>query len=182
MWCSSGLTADLGIRGPVFPIIERDLVSVLRESAQPLDAVAAQERVLQSLRDRPHPAHLVEATEHRRWAHDPTIHLKQAIVDGKGSTVHAAGTPINPLAHRGLQGALVFIDGNSAAQVAWALTQPASTRLILVAGDVATLRQHHDRVFYVDQHDALTERFGIQALPARVQQDGLTLMVEEVAL
>ena len=77
---------------------------------------------------------------------------------------------------------LLFVDGDDAAQLTWALRQSPGAKLILVNGAPLELMKARQRRFYFDQGGKLVARFGIGAVPARVRQHGRLLEISEIAL
>lgn len=181
---------DLGVWGEVWPIGEPDLleqVETLLEEMESSGELArmneeARRRALERL-EAPDPvAGIAPAMEPRSWLHDPAVVVREDIVGPGGIVIAAAGTRIEPLAHRPMTQTLLFIDGTRSAEVEWALAQVAPTRIVLLAGRPFDLARTHARVFYFDQGGALAERFGLQATPARIRQEGLMLRITEIPL
>ena len=135
--------------------------------------------------NRPEPvAGLGTASNPRQWTFDPTITVEADISDDKGRLIIAAGTRVNPLDSVSLRQKLIFIDGDDAAQLAWAIKvhKAADAKLILVKGAPLDLMRARQRRFYFDQGGTLVKRFGIRAVPAIVEQQGRILLVREVPL
>ncbi len=75
---------------------------------------------------------------------------------------------------------LVFIDGDDAAQIAWALKRfDTKARLIMVKGAPLEAMTRHQRRFYFDQAGRLTSKFGITYVPAVVEQAGRAMRITE---
>ena len=87
------------------------------------------------------------ATKPRTWLYDPAIVVQEDIVGPGGILIAAAGTRIEPLAHRPLTQTLLFIDGTRQTEVAWALAQVAPTRIILLSRRPFDLARAHARAF-----------------------------------
>ena len=78
-------------------------------------------RAQESVR-RPLPvAGISHAAEDRLWTYDPTITIAQDIRDAAGHLIAARGQKFNPLDHLSFKHDYLFIDGDSKAEVAWAL-------------------------------------------------------------
>lgn len=183
---------DHGQVGEAWPITEPDLLEVIRarlERAKArgrLDALNARfaERVKARVQ-RPVPvAGIVAAVEDRTWEYDPTVRIEHDIRDHKGNLIAAAGQQVNPLDSIPLSKKLVFINGDSPAEVSWAMEQGDDfrARVIMVRGAPFDLMKTNQRRFYFDQEGSLTEKFGIEHTPASVEQRGRILVVREVAL
>ncbi len=181
---------DYGQQGAVFPVIERDLLEQIQSRLIAMEKSGETARLNDRLKrrtvarvNRPDPVDgIARAIDDRSWSFDPTITLAADIRGAKGELIHAAGTRVNPLDSVSLRADLLFLDGDDAAQVAWALKQDHQAKLILVSGAPLELMKARQRRFYFDQGGKLTERFGIRAVPARVRQQGRLLAVSEIAL
>ena len=181
---------DLGVWGEVWPIEEPDLLSQVETALKDLEESGelarmnedARSRAREGLEEPPRVPGIVPATEPRTWLYDPAIVVQEDIVGPGGVLIAPAGTRIEPLAHRPLTQALLFIDGTRAAEVEWALAQVAPTRIILLSGRPFDLARAQARAFYFDQGGTLAERFGLEATPARIRQEGLKLRIEELVL
>lgn len=183
---------DYGQQGTVFPIVEPDLLEQIRAKLQRLEASGETARLNADLKkrtiarvNRPEPvAGLRVASSPRQWTFDPTITVEADISDDKGRLIIAAGTRVNPLDTVGLRKKLIFIDGDDAAQLAWAIKvhKAADAKLILVKGAPLDLMRARQRRFYFDQGGTLVKRFGIRAVPAIVEQQGRILHLREVPL
>lgn len=180
---------DLGVWGEVWPIEEPDLLTQVESLLEDLEnsgelarlEADARTRARERLEAPPPVPGIVPATEPRSWLYDPAIVVREDIV-GPAGLIAAAGTRIEPLAHRPMTQRLLFIDGTRTEEVTWALAQVAPTRIVLVSGRPFDLARAHARAFYFDQGGTLTERFGIKATPARVRQEGLKLRIDETVL
>ena len=179
---------DYGQQGTVWPIVEPDLLTQIHARLASLEKSGETARLNEELKrrtvarvNRPEPvAGLVAASATRRWRFDPTVTLERDIADDKGRVILAAGTRVNPLDTVRLREPLVFLDGDDAAQLAWASRRFGSkAKLILVRGAPLALMKTRLRRFYFDQGGSLVKRFGIRAVPATVEQDGRALLVTE---
>lgn len=183
---------DHGQMGEAWPIAEPDLLAVIRarlETAKAtgkLDELNARfaERVKAKVQ-RPTPvAGIAFAIEDRRWEYDPTVAIEQDVRDHKGNLIAAAGQRINPLDTIALKQKLVFINGDRAEEVSWAMAQgdDLKAKVIMVRGSPFDLMKKNQRRFYFDQEGSLTGKFGIEHTPASVEQNGRILIVREIAL
>lgn len=181
---------DLGVLGEIWPIGEPDLLGQVENALVAMERsgefARLDEEAKMRARDRleapPPVPGIVAARESRTWLYDPAIIVQEEIVAPDGPVIAAAGTRIEPLAHRPLTQALLFIDGSRRVEVEWALAQAAPTRIVLLAGRPFDLARAHGRAFYFDQNGVLAERFGLSATPARIRQEGLKLRIAEVPL
>lgn len=183
---------DYGQQGTVWPVIEPDLLQQIHARLQHLEATGETTRHNEELKrrtiarvNRPEPvAGITSASETRVWRFDPTITVERNIADDKGRVIIAAGTRVNPLDTVPLRQALVFLDGDDPAQLAWAAQRYGATRakLILVRGAPLELMKARQRRFYFDQGGSLVKHFGIRAVPATVEQQGRVLVITEAPI
>ena len=181
---------DLGVWGEIWPIEEPDLLVQVENVLVEMDRSGefarlndeARARARERLEAPPAVAGIVPATVSRTWLFDPAITVAEDVLGPDGTVIAAAGTRIEPLAHRPLTQHLLFIDGTRPQEVEWALAQVAPTRIVLLAGRPFDLARAHGRPFYFDQTGALTERFGLRATPTRIRQEGLKLRIAEIPL
>ncbi len=183
---------DYGQQGAVWPIAEPDLLAQIHARLTRLEQTGETARLNEELKrrtiarvNRPEPvAGVGPASATRSWRFDPTITVERNIADDKGRVIIAAGTRVNPLDTVPLRSTLVFLDGDDAAQLAWAARRfgPTRAKLILVRGAPLELMKARQRRFYFDQGGTLVKRFGIRAVPATVEQQGRALIVTEHAI
>jgi conjugal transfer pilus assembly protein TraW len=183
--------ADLGTIGPVYPIAEPDMLDEIQATLQAKQASGEigrlQQKAFKRMRSQietPAPVPmLVKARRARGWEVDPSVRFDEPIVDHEGRVVIPAGTLANPLAVVRLSSVLLFIDGRDRAQVDAAKRfidrSPQPVKPILTAGSPVALSRAWQRPVYFDQAGRLVQRFGIQAVPARVSQAGQVLSVKE---
>ena len=189
--CSLQVQArDYGQQGAVFPVIERDLLEQIQSRLIAMQKSGEMDRRNAELKnrtlakvERPAPvAGLINARATRSWQFDPTIMLAEDISDAKGKRIWARGARVNPLDSVRLRSDLLFLDGDDAGQLKWALAQQNKAKLILTKGAPLILMRAQKRRFYFDQGGKLVRHFGIKALPARVRQNGQMLEISEIAL
>ncbi|MEM6409967.1 MAG: type-F conjugative transfer system protein TraW [Pseudomonadota bacterium] len=189
---ASPRAVDHGQMGQTWPVIEPDLLSVIKarldhaQSTGKLDEMNRQfaEKVKQRVM-RPVPVSGISRAEvTRSWEFDPSIVVDNDIRDHQGNLIAAAGQRVNPLATSGLSKKLVFVDGDDPDQVEWALEHgdDGRAKVIFVDGSPFELMKVHQRRFYFDQEGKLTSHFGITRTPALVEQKGEVLLVTEQAI
>ncbi|KAA5971648.1 type-F conjugative transfer system protein TraW [Pantoea sp. M_9] len=192
--CACARAADLGTWGDVYPVAEPDLLDTLRGRLAEMEKSGELARHQAALRDgiaaralRPDPvAGLGRAGAHRTHFADPTFTVPEDIVTPDGAVIARRGDRVNPLESLPFTQTLWFIDGDDPQQVAWVKRQAAAgaaSKIILVKGSVREAGDALDARVYFDQQGALTRRFGLTAVPARVAAapDGLRLQVDEYA-
>ena len=181
---------DLGVLGETWRIAEADLLDRIEQQLVELERSDERARLDEEAKARARER--LEAPERvpgieparvsRTWLFDPAITVQENIVGPDGTVIAAAGTRIEPLAHRPLLQELLFIDGTRAVEVEWALARVSPTTIVLLAGRPFDLSRARGRAFYFDQTGALTERFGLKATPTRIRQEGLRLRITEIPL
>ena len=191
---SPALAGDLGTHGQTFDIAERDILEMISEQLKRAEASGRMgqlqdefKRRVQAKVERPNPVPgLVRTVEPRSWLFDPSIIVPQDFSDHRGRVFARAGQRINPLERLpGFDRILIFLDGDDAAQVDWAVGQLREggehrVRLILTKGAPMEQMRRRRVQFYFDQEAKLSTHFGIRQVPARVEKDGDKLRISEV--
>lgn len=183
---------DYGQAGQAFPVIEPDLLATIESRLRRAEASGElartnemfAKRVEQKVR-RPDPvAGISPARAARSWNFDPSVTMERDIRDQKGNLIAAAGQKINPLDFVSIRQDLVFIDGDDPEQLAWATSRYSDlkAKIIFVKGSPIEQMTARKRRFYFDQAGKLTQRLGIEHVPAIVSQTGKTMRVSEVPL
>ena len=188
----TALARDYGQVGAVFPVVETDLLSVIRGRLETMQASGATEAMNRKLAartrarvERPTPvAGIVTAVTPRSWIYDPTITVGQDLRDARGVVLVAAGTRVNPLDTVGLRQKLIFLNADDPAQLKWTLSNSTAldAKLILVGGSPFASMKSAQRRFFFDQGGTLTTKLGIRAVPAVVEQAGRQLRIREIVL
>ena len=193
---SPALAGDLGTHGQTFDIAERDILEMISEQLKRAEASGRMgqlqdefKRRVQAKVERPNPVPgLVRTVEPRSWLFDPSIIVPQDFSDHRGRVFARAGQRINPLERLpGFDRVLIFLDGDDAAQVDWAVGQLREggehrVRLILTKGAPLELMRRRRVQFYFDQEAKLSTHFGIRQVPARIEKEGNRLRIQEVRL
>ena len=189
---SATRASDHGIVGQTFPIVEPDLLATIEAKLQRLQANgdidrmnAAFARRAEARVRRPKPvAGITPATEARTWAYDPTITIERDVQDQKGNYIARRGQTVNPLDFTAVTQALVFVDGDNKAEMAWATAQytDLKAKIILVNGSPLEEMTARQRRFYFDQEGRLTGKLGIRHTPAVAVQDGRVMKLSEIKL
>lgn len=183
---------DHGQMGQTWPVIEPDLLSVIKARLDHAQATGKLDEMNQQfaakVKDRvmrPVPVSgMSRAEETRSWEFDPAIVVENDIRDHQGNLIAARGQRVNPLTTSGLSKKLVFVDGDDPAEVEWALGHGPDERakIIFVDGSPFESMKTHQRRFYFDQEGKLTSHFGITRTPALVEAKGDLLLVTEKAI
>ena len=180
---------DLGVIGAVFPIKERNIMTVMQEKLSSPEGKKLRldfERRLKQISEAhpyvPRPNKTLSATPKRRsYLFNPSISLDKDLSDHNGTRFYQAGTKVNPLDQVTLSKDYLFIDGDRPAQVAWARHYKASKKsmIILVKGDpLRVMRDQGIQVFF-DQEEAMATRFQLMHVPCSMTQEGQHLRITE---
>jgi conjugal transfer pilus assembly protein TraW len=187
---------ELGSYGETFPIAEKNLLEVIRAKLQALFQTGKleehQKTILKKAKEqmnRPSPVRgIAKTTTPKSFAYDPSIVAPYDLKDAQGETFYRGGTKVNPLDTHSLNCPLLFVDGEDADQVFWAIQQYKAAqasykpKIILVQGLPFDLSRKFNLPVYFDQFGALVKKLGITQVPAKVSQAGKTLVIDEVAL
>ncbi|EER20764.1 MULTISPECIES: conjugal transfer protein TraW [spotted fever group] len=200
---SSVLGIDFGKRGATYKVAEEGFVSMIKNRLSTLDLQQHQEEMRRIAKQQilePAPVLGIRATsESREFWYDPSFTLTEDIKLPDGKILHKAGTKVNPLDHMVFDRELIFIDGRSQKQVEWLKARLEDTqanskkktneevnnfemRIILVGGKILELQEDIGRTLYFDQGGELTNKFGIEQVPAIVVQDGKKLKISEIKI
>ena len=128
---------------------------------------------------------LQKTSQPRVFEYDLTVKVPYDIRDYVGNIIHFAGTKINPLETLMTPKSLLFFDGDDNEQVTWALKeekQRGLAKLVLVNGSVSEISVAQGVRVFFDQAGRLVKKFGIQQVPAIVEQRGHRLMISEIKL
>lgn len=180
---------DYGRSGQTWPIAEPDLFQVIRDRLLKLQQSGQMEafkeaaiaRAQESVR-RPKPVEgITHASVDRAWSYDPTITMGEDIRDAAGNLIAAKGQKFNPLDHVAFRHDYVFVDGDSRAEVAWAMKQGDADQvwIVFVKGSPLDQMKALKRRFFFDQAGEITGKFGIEHTPAYVHQKGPVLEISE---
>lgn len=176
---------DLGTVATTFAIQEQSFSVMIQKKLAAISDIEMQEhqrkiiKTMQEKVNRPTGVSLPRAVNYRRFVFNPAITTTQDIVHA-GKVLIPKGTTVNPHDFVSLSQALVFLNGDDVDSLAWASSQDGI--LILTHGAPLQLARKLDRQVYFDQMGKIVQRFGIEALPARVSQVGKELIVEEVVV
>ncbi len=185
---SAASAKDLGVRGATWPVVEPDLLEEIetrllemqRSGALGRFEAEARERARSQLEEPEPVPGIAPATRERIRLFDPAIVVERDIRTPDGTLIAAAGTRVNPLGRTPLTRDLLFVDGRSEAEVAWALAHERPAKIVLLAGRPLDLMRRHGRSFFFDAGGRLAARFGIGATPSVVAQDGTRLRITEI--
>lgn len=183
---------DLGKIGETYPIKEMDLLDFIQARLKQMQKSGEFEKINKQMvaavkkrSDRPTPVKDISSTKaYRKWFIDPSVSIKNDILDAEGKVVVKAGTAVNPLNHVTLKSTFIFYDGDNKTQTAWAMKQDkllkGRTKLVLINGSIVEQIKLFKKKVLFDQNGQLVNKLKIQHTPALAAQEGLQIKVEEV--
>ncbi|CDZ81953.1 conjugal transfer pilus assembly protein TraW [Candidatus Rubidus massiliensis] len=179
---------DLGVIGETFAVKEEDFVDYLKQqitNKKKEEILCFQEDLkikYSHLLKEPKPINLPKAKKYNSHYYDPTIVLKEDILDHNNKVVIAKGTKYNPLNNFCYSKSLLFFDANDPKQLTWAENQNGETKWILINGSPLEVEKLKNREVYFDQNGILSNKLNIKNVPAKVSQEGSSLKIEEFYL
>lgn len=189
---SQNLSAkSLGVHGKTYSIVEHDLVQVIQAKLGEMQRTGKLDELQKKLSanaqaaiERPTPVPGITKTiNERKYLFDPSITISENLHDHNGNLIHQKGTMFNPFEKVSLRAPILIIDGDDITQVQWALDQEkqfGKVVFVLVKGPILELRKESKREIFFDQQGVICKRFMITQVPARIQQQGMQLLIEEV--
>ena len=165
------LTANAEALGPVYPVIEPDLLTLLKEHAKE-ESQRANSRINQNRKQlenwakAPQGIPLPTALETKRYRFDSNPEVKAFI----GPNYQREWLFIDANHPEQVELAGIFTQGNSAIR-----------RIILVSGSVEKTQKVLEKRVWFDQAGALVRRLKIEALPAFVQMDSSGISVTQAS-
>lgn len=155
--------------GPVYPVIEPDLLTLLKEHARE-ESQRANSRINQN------------RNRLENWAKAPQGMSLPAALETKRHRFDS-NPEVKAFIGQDYQREWLFIDANNAEQVNLAQVftnkNSAIRRVILVSGSVEKTQKVLEKRVWFDQSGALIRRLKIEALPAFVQMDATGITVTQ---
>jgi conjugal transfer pilus assembly protein TraW len=172
---------DLGDWGLTFPIEEKSPFESMKSKAalHTSEMKKYAEEIENYIQNPPPIVGIGKALEKKSHHYDPTYIVEEDI-EIEGRLLAKAGDKINLLEKMELPGGMLFFDGSDPSQVAWARKAPSVFKWVLVKGRPIALENEEKRPIYFDQFGYYTTRFDIHNVPARVKQEGTSLLIEEI--
>lgn len=190
---SMAVAKDFGTWGDLYPVAEPDMLQTIHERLTELKRSGRWDEEMTAFKartvkhsQRPEPvAGIGRTARYAERFFDPSVQLSSDLKDDKGRVFARKGDVINPLATVPFAQTLYFIDGDDPQQVAWMKAQQPETlmvKVILVNGDIPKTSAALDSRIYFDQGGALSRRFGLTTVPARITAapSGLRLRIESI--
>ncbi len=170
-------------RGHMFKIEEENLLSYIQKKLSSSWSEKNYQSTLQKIfvkAKTPEPViFLKEAIRKKTFYFDPTYVVQEDVRTPQGRVLVRKGYSYNPLEKTKLSSSLLFLDGNNEKHIAWAKTQKDLCKWILIRGNPFDLEDQEKRPIYFDQDGAVSRKFQLRNVPAKISQDGLVLKIEE---
>jgi conjugal transfer pilus assembly protein TraW len=118
---------------------------------------------------------------------NPSVVLKEDVIDDKGNVLYRKGFVINPLDYMDFDETWVFVDGDDEKEMLLADQMLQNhkigkkVKVILVNGEPG-FKEEKDMFYYFDQNGVYSQKFKITATPAIVRQTGRQMEVKYVKL
>lgn len=191
----AGKSGDLGVRGPVERISERDLIEVMQDKVAAIDWEEKKKKAIQRVWSNQKFIELPKAVRDRTKLVDPTIVISRDIRDAEGNVLVAEGTRINPLALKEFNQALVVFDPNDGEQLRLVdgIQKELSKRyqrvtLIVTRIDVSNGWQSYKSI--TDRYNApvykltpdIYSRFELEHVPSVVTSAGEHFRIQEIPI
>ena len=182
---------DYGVFGEVFEIAEKDLIAVIMQKLEAMQANGQLEAHQQQIQakvknniERPQPVKdIVHTQTPRSYTFDPSIVVSKDLKDQNGNVFYKKGTAVNPLTIRPMTKPLLLIDGDASDHLTWAFkmlkTYPLA-KLVFVKGAPLKIMKEIGLTIYFDQQGVICKRFGIKQVPALITQKDDQLLIQEM--
>lgn len=190
-----GESGDLGTRGPVAEIGERDLVEVMKERVMAIDWDRKREQALERFWSNQDFEWLPPATRSRTRRLDPRVQVLEDIIGPNGEVIAEQGQIINPLDSVPFTQAIVVMNATDPREmelVQEALpdiaSQPGVARMTFIATELDADEGWDSYTKVSDTFDApiylltpdVKERFALEYTPSVITSDGKDFIVREL--
>lgn len=178
---ASAASADGSVTiGPTYEIAEPDALQEIQDKAKAIDWQARIDAREPEDYSAFQSAALPRAKADRSFLFDPTYTLPRDIVDGQGRVIWPAGTRVN-VYERVQTTTRTIVIGDDPAHYRWLdeVARPEEGDRVYLAGGNVLLRMRAQQRQLFLLEDRVIERFGLEAVPAIVEQEGNQLRVTE---
>lgn len=186
-----GYAEDLGVVGKTYPILEPDMIEWIKFKADVMIKSGQwqqiQNKAISNAKNQinnPEPiSGITDCFVNKTWYYKPMIQLKADLTDTKGHVIAKAGL-YNALKYKPFDTQLLFINGNNAKQISWAINHAKNDgvkiKIVLTQGSFINLDKQYKIWFFYDQNGKYTQKLDIHHVPAIVVQDGEQLKITEL--
>jgi len=114
----------------------------------------------------------------------PTVTLNSDLKDTRGKILVAKGTTVNALERLSFyEPNWMFINASDTEQIKWAISKlkvNTDIKIILTGGAIRKSQKTFDKRVYFDQEGRITQKLGIEHVPALVKRKGNALQITEL--
>lgn len=185
-----GRRGDLGVQGPALPIVEEDLIAVLRAKIEKTDFSADIERARTGFWGNLPAVPLSPATVDRTRYVDPTFVVTRNVTAPDGTVLAAAGQRVNPLERVPFHEVIWVVDPSRPEQMAFVaehVRREGTGRPVMVIATHLPFRTSDEWAAAGAKvgssllllSDAIRERFQIERTPTRIHAEGGRFVVAE---
>lgn len=192
---SVGRTGDLGVRGDVEEILERDLIEVIKEKVAAIDWAKKKEESIERFWTKQQFIDLGVARKSTVKEIDPTVVLTSDLKDPSGKVLVPAGTRINPLEQTAFTQAVIVFDATDSKQVAVVdqelkILETKYSKVTLISTQFATddgwgfyknITKRYSKPVYKLTPEILN-RFEIERVPSVITAMDKKFFVREIAI
>ncbi|MEO0347726.1 MAG: type-F conjugative transfer system protein TraW [Pseudomonadota bacterium] len=185
---------DLGEWGQTWPIVEADPIAMIQQKLSVMadngELAQRQLQLKQMYQERAKQpeavSRLLPTAKCHQFYYDPSIVTDRDIRDHQQRLIVAKNTKFNPLDKVSINYELIFFNATIEQQLNWAVNRynkaDIKPKLILISGRPIELQERYHIPFYFDQSGVISNKFGLQQVPAIVKQQGKKLLINEVKL
>jgi conjugal transfer pilus assembly protein TraW len=179
---TQGLT-NLGNRGPTTEVIERDLIEEMQARMRGLDMDSKKKKAVDQFWNKQSMVSIPNSTEDKEFFIDPTVRVREDIVNPNGDVLARAGDIINPISTVPSMNTYLLFNSRNPKHVEWVKSQVSSkgyNGIVMVMTSeierdngweqLGKLRKELKREVYLIPKE-MVERFAITGLPAIVTTD-----------
>ena len=179
----SNSDVDLGNFGPVYPVIEENVIEMMKRRLAGIDMEGKKKAAVEGFWKKQVYVDLKPATKDERWLIDPTVKAIGDVVNPNGDVLAYKGQVLNPLETVTLPLTIYVIDAKNIQQLEWLSKEMnngkikgnikvMTTRIDKEKGwdHLAAIRKHLGREVYIVPKEVV-ERFKLSGTPARISTD-----------
>jgi conjugal transfer pilus assembly protein TraW len=184
---------SLGVVGEVYVVEEENMLTWIESRVKELEQTGEFKAIqahwvgqVSQHANRPQSLALPRAKKSYQHRYYPNIVLQQDVLDAQGHILFPRGLKLNALDSLSTYSPhWMFLNADDHAQLKWAkqqlLVTPAA-KVILTAGAILDTEKQLQQPIYFDQGGRITQKLGIQHVPALVSRDKHALLIREIAI
>lgn len=190
-----GETGDLGVRGPVAEVEERNLIEAMQERVLEIDWAERRERAIERFWGNQEFQWMPPATRSRERQIDPRVHVYQDIIGPGGELIAEQGQIINPLDSVPFNQAVIVMNASDKKEISiitrYLETLRSDSRVARITyittelnrddgwDSYAEVTEHFQAPLFLLTSD-VKERFNLEYTPSIITSDGEVFLVREL--